>query len=887
MNLKRITRNVTAAFMALALFSCTPDSDCDNEANIPSPGLPFVPTMDVTLEGDFTVKYMIIRSGVTVTLTGDLNVIAEEDMIIDGAIIGDSDPHSAGTLNLTAMESIDINGSIDLSHDSNKIDPLTLITTSFPAVCSGTGEVELDEFIGSGDYECSYQSDTLTGTFNFIDKNSNRRFDNGTDIVIEYMPAAETLQTRAVSVYATPRDVALLADRITITGSVTASDAGNNYSHDGGDISITANTINLSGAVLSTGDGAPYPYSSISIPYFGNVVGYGTRGGDIIVDTKNGAGGSISISNAFAYLGSAGAGGVISGIANQSASCSSNSITLNSTVPLCGPRAVAGDDYIGAVINAICDYSFALPAQGGSFKLVNSGGKQISMSNSFIEIGAGGSAPFYNITIPDQADDLDSCPIDIDIAEAAGGTGGTLEVDAPSTASISISSIHVSGGTGSNGASILINGGKGGDAAASSAGRSSIVQTNSGVGGAGAGIDIPSANSADFIYPYNAFAGGDGGSIYVTGANGGDSIYDQSITGGDAATILASAQNGGSGGILINSLRVLAVGGAGGGITVFNAGNGGAGFEDCNAVDAPPGGIGGNGGTANLLAGDGGLSPNSVIHTGGDLTMISSFNGGKGGDGNPPGAGGDAGVEVFAEAGRGAQAGVVVSMNSLGEGNIGESCLGRKLTFDILSNDFENVEIGSFKGATVGRLTNVSNERINVVLISVTEPFYIRTPAPFTLEPLATKDVEVIFLPEDDYVFYGNGAIYAQTVSAEDIEISFTTYGTGTSPTYEAIEESEVNDTREQADPLGDYTKAKGNLPNSDDIDYFVKRLLPGRYMVRSLAGGGDVFIEPTLGGSRIEGESPQYLSINVTQDVYLGLYNGDSDYTFEIVFIP
>ena len=237
-----------------------------------------------------------------------------------------------------------------------------------------------------------------------------------------------------------------------------------------------------------------------------------------------------------------------------------------------------------------------------------------------------------------------------DVASSATATGGTGA--APGF-------VRVVGTTGISGGSNLTvglgNGGKGGNAEAFGAdgevGKSTTTREQDGgfataTGGAGMGSldhQLTITGNAAGVPTVSGGNGGKGGDATAVAGTGATAPTEAKPDGGIGGALTA---HGGKGGDSEARSAVGALFGDGGmgGFALFKNGNGGHGWNDCEAGNLKPGGAGGAGGAA--TGGDGPGGTGFFPGDPGNVFADHAGNGGNGGDGEPVGTKGAAGAET-------------------------------------------------------------------------------------------------------------------------------------------------------------------------------------------------------------------------------------------------
>lgn len=142
--------------------------------------------------------------------------------------------------------------------------------------------------------------------------------------------------------------------------------------------------------------------------------------------------------------------------------------------------------------------------------------------------------------------------------------------------------------------------------------------------------------------------GGAGGHAEAFSGDGGRGAKPQKA-GAAGGAIVATAGAGGDS-RLRNLADVLVGAGGNGGNGAWLGGNGGAGWNDCQAGELEVGGNGGAGGSATGARGTGGTGGAGLAGQNGTTRFATVGNGGRGGDGAPPGTPGAAGANGVAGA---------------------------------------------------------------------------------------------------------------------------------------------------------------------------------------------------------------------------------------------
>lgn len=313
--------------------------------------------------------------------------------------------------------------------------------------------------------------------------------------------------------------------------------------------------------------------------------------------------------------------------------------------------------------------------------------------------GNGGNSGFVQITAK-EISGLGNIPTSALISNGSGGKGGDVIWDVSGFLSkeftgadtrFSLKNIRFRGGKGGDG---LAQGGDGGDAIYLSykvinyVGSSiASVEVTGGDGGNVkadySNVFLNSGPGENIPFPLENVYGGNGGGVIALGNMGWDGVpahdggHIDGASGGDVSArggngghveegvIFLEEARGGNGGQPNN--RLLASGlflaryhipDANGDFTSIHygviAGSGGKGASDCEGC---PGGNGGNAGRAEAIGGNGGNAPHVIGGRGGyggDVWTAASFSlqNASGGDGNPPGNGGQPG-EVIISPGKG------------------------------------------------------------------------------------------------------------------------------------------------------------------------------------------------------------------------------------------
>ncbi|MBV8332398.1 MAG: hypothetical protein JO192_06640, partial [Candidatus Eremiobacteraeota bacterium] len=288
------------------------------------------------------------------------------------------------------------------------------------------------------------------------------------------------------------------------------------------------------------------------------------------------------------------------------------------------------DDPSGTFANGTQTFSAGNGGNGGDFELQAGNVMQFGPGNQHVLIragngGDGGTAgAAWNITAANGTA-IEPNAIDIDVQEGGGGRGGDIDVDADKNAN---KGFQDAGGGGFPGG-VLSTAGHGwswsvnSDAALAVGKGGSFTLTLGFPGFAGTGSNHPTTPPPDGQYPAITFYDGAGGA--------GDGYYQPGTAGlsggvGGSLTLLPPPGITGTDFATRGKLKV----------TVSGFGNGGAGG---NGSCSSPTQAGGSGGNAGNLHDNGLMAFITIVTTPG----YTSFGGGNGAKGNPPGTGGTAG----------------------------------------------------------------------------------------------------------------------------------------------------------------------------------------------------------------------------------------------------